>query len=379
MSTTTLIITSSVLIGATLADERQWASVPLTCMFSGMLAATFPASMLMKRIGRRAGFLVGLTFALIGASLATYAIIERAFEVFCCGFALIGIYNGFGHYYRFAAADVATEDYRGRAIAWVMAGGIVAAVVGPNLANLTRDVFPASPFAGSYASLLLFYAASVVLLSFTKIAPSPVEERHGPSRPLSRIVAQPRFIVAVLSAVVAYGSMNFLMAATPLAMAGCGLNFSDTVIVIQWHVLGMFAPAFVTGHLIRRFGVTTIMAIGGVVLLLCFAINIFGSNLSNFVVGLCLLGVGWNFLFIGATTLVTETYMPAEKAKTQGLNDLFVFGTVTITALTSGYLHEHLGWTMLNILVVPVVVIALVAVLWMHRARFSLAARVSSW
>jgi len=340
-------------------------------MFLGMLIATFPASMLMQRIGRRAGFLIGLMFATVGAGLAAYAIVNREFELFCFSFWLIGTFNGFGHYYRFAAADVASEGYRSRAIAWVMAGGVVAAIVGPNLAKFTREIVPTAPFAASYASLLFFYLVSMVLLRFASIPQPTVEEQRGVPRPLMRIVTQPSFFVAVFSAVVAYGSMNFLMTATPLAMADCGFGFDDTVLVIQWHVLGMFAPAFVTGHLIKRFGVTIIMAIGGLILLACGVINLSGVTLSHFLTGLFLLGVGWNFLFIGATTLVTEAYRPPEKAKTQGFNDVLVFGTVTITALSSGYLHEYYGWQLLNIALLPFVVLAIIAIVWLHRSRLS--------
>ncbi len=371
MSAMTLIMPTSVLIGATLADERHWATVPLAFMFLGMLIATFPASMLMQRIGRRAGFLIGLMFATVGAGLAAYAIVNREFELFCFSFWLIGTFNGFGHYYRFAAADVASEGYRSRAIAWVMAGGVVAAIVGPNLAKFTREIVPTAPFAASYASLLFFYLVSMVLLRFASIPQPTLEEQRGVPRPLMRIVTQPSFFVAVFSAVVAYGSMNFLMTATPLAMADCGFGFDDTVLVIQWHVLGMFAPAFVTGHLIKRFGVTIIMAIGGLILLACGVINLSGVTLSHFLTGLFLLGVGWNFLFIGATTLVTEAYRPPEKAKTQGFNDVLVFGTVTITALSSGYLHEYYGWQLLNIALLPFVVLAIIAIVWLHRSRLS--------
>ncbi len=371
MSAMTLIMPTSVLIGATLADEPEWATVPITFMFLGMLVATYPASLLMQRIGRRNGFLFGLMFATVGILLATYAIVNREFELFCFSFWLIGTFNGFGHYYRFAAADVASEGYRSRAIAWVMAGGVVAAIVGPTLAKFTREIVFNAPFAASYACLLFFYLASMVLLRFARIPQPTVEEQRNVPRPLIRIATQPTFLVAVFCGVVAYGSMNFLMTSTPLAMAGCGLSFDDMVLVVQWHVLGMFAPAFVTGHLIKRFGVTIIMGIGGLILLVCGVINLSGVTLPHFLAGLFLLGIGWNFVFIGATTLVTETYSPAEKAKTQGFNDLLVFGTVTLTALTSGYLHEYYGWQWLNIAVLPFIVLAIIAIVWLHRSRLA--------
>jgi len=369
MSATSLVIITSALVGVILAPNRVWATVPLACMFIGSLSCAFPASLLMKRIGRRAGFSVGLAFALIGAVIATLGLLERSFFLFCVGSLLIGLFNGFGQFYRFAAADVASEAYRSRAISWVMAGGVVAAFVGPNLANWSQHLIVGTRFAGSYASLVVLYLLSLSLIAWIRIPKPSAEERSRVGRPLSQIAIQPVFVVAALSAVAAYSVMNLIMTSTPLAMDSYGHDFEQTAWVIQWHILGMFAPSFVTGHLIQRFSATRVMIVGTFLLGLCVVVNLHGQSIPHFWLALVLLGLGWNFLFIGGTTLVTEAYMPAEKAKTQGLNDFLVFGMVALTALTSGVLHQWLGWLTLNIVVVPMIVVALIAVIWLDRVR----------
>jgi MFS family permease len=338
-------------------------------MFVGSLSCAIPASLLMKRIGRRAGFSVGLVFALVGAVVATLGLLGNNFFLFCLGSLFIGIFNGFGQFYRFAAADAATETYRSRAISWVMAGGVIAAFVGPNLANWSQYLIAGTRFAGSYASLLVLYLISLSLIAWIRMPNPSVEERTQTGRPLSQIVKQPIFVVAALSAVAAYSVMNLIMTSTPLAMDGYGHHFEQTARVIQWHILGMYAPSFITGHLIRRFSCTRIMIVGTFLLALCVVVNLHGQSILHFWLALVLLGLGWNFLFIGGTTLVTEAYLPAEKAKTQGLNDFFVFGMVALTALTSGVLHQWLGWLTLNIVVVPMIVAALISVLWLDRVQ----------
>ena len=369
MSATSLVIITSALAGVILAPSKIWATVPLACMFIGSLSCAIPASLLMKRIGRRAGFSVGLGFALAGALIATLGLLENSFLVFCVGSLLIGLFNGFGQFYRFAAADAASEAYRSRAISWVMAGGVVAAFVGPNLANWSQHLMVGTRFAGCYASLLVLYLLSLILIAWIRIPKPSVEERSQSGRPLSQIAMQPIFVVAALSAVAAYSVMNLIMTSTPLAMDSYGHHFEQTTRVIQWHILGMYAPSFLTGHLIRRFSCTRVMIVGTFFLGLCVVVNLHGQNIPHFWLALVLLGLGWNFLFIGGTTLVTETYLPAEKAKTQGLNDFLVFGMVALTALTSGVLHQWLGWLTLNIVVVPMIVAALISVIWLDRVR----------
>lgn len=365
MSANSLIVASAALVGAALAGDPTLATLPIALLFAGVLSCTFPASMLMKRLGRRAGFLLGLSLGCAGAATATLGIHLGSFATFCLGMLLIGTFNAFGNYYRFAAADVASEAYRSRAISYVMAGGVVAAFVGPNLARATRDMMASAEFAASFATLLGLYALSMLALLFARIPPTTPKERSGTARPLSEISRQGKFVVAVLGAMIAYGIMNLVMTATPLAMEHHGHLFDDTAFVIQWHVFAMFAPSFVTGHLIRRYGTANIMLIGGALLGSSIVANLMGGSVLSFWTGLVLLGVGWNFLFVGATTLLTETYEPAEKAKTQGLNDLLIFTTVALTALSSGYLHYAFGWQTLNYVLIPWLLLAMGAVLWL--------------
>ncbi len=369
LSGSSLIIATSALIGFALVENKIWATLPIGCLFLGTLTSTFPASILMKRIGRRAGFMWGPVFGLLGTLLAIIAIIDQNFLLFVIGSFLIGILNGVGYYYRFAAADISSADYRSRAISWVLAGGVLAAFIGPNLASFNRDLISGFPFAGSYASLIVIYILSIVLASRLQIAAPTENERHGPQRPLRQIASQPAFVVAVLSATVAYGVMNLLMTSTPLAMAGCGHSFSDTALVIEWHVLAMFTPSFFTGSVINRFGTLRVMGTGAVILFASVAVNLSGTSVPHFVAALILVGIGWNFLFVGATNLVTESYSSPEKAKTQGLNDLIIFSTVAFTAVSSGIIHELAGWKMLNMMVLPAIALALVAIAWFGYRR----------
>ena len=368
MSANSSILVTSTLAGLALAPSKGWATLPLGIQFLATTACTFPASLLMKHIGRKAGFVIGLLLAIVGALIATSAIVVQSFAGFCVGAALIGAFNGFGQYYRFAAADVASENFRSRAISYVLAGGVIAAFLGPNLALWTRSSIDAAMFAGSYLSLVGLYLGSLVAVIFMHIPRPTLAESHGRGRSLRQIVRQPGFVVAVLGGMIGYGVMNLLMTATPLAMQGHGHGFADTSFVIQWHILGMFLPSFFTGHLIRYFGVLKIMLAGGVLLIFCVGVNLLGSSVSHFWSALLVLGVGWNFLFIGATNLLTKSYQPIEKAKTQGLNDLLVFGTVGITALSSGFLHHELGWKNVNLSVIPWIVLVFLVTLWLrHR------------
>ena len=371
LSGSSLIVATSALTGLSLASNSLWATVPLSCMYVGTLLTTFPASLMMKRIGRRAGFMIGPLAGLVGAAVAIHAITERDFWLFCAGSFLIGVLNGVGHYYRFAAADISGKVFRSRAISWVLAGGVAAAFVGPNLAAFNRDLIAGFPFAGSYASLLIVYSLSILLASFLRISPPTEVERHGSQRPLKQIICQPVFFVPVAGALIAYGVMNLVMTSTPLAMAGCGHSFSDTAFVIEWHVLAMFLPSFFTGNLITRFGVLRIMGIGVLMLFASVAASLNGDTVAHFVAALALLGLGWNFLFIGGTTLVTESYTSSEKAKTQGLNDLMIFGTVALTAGISGVVHEIAGWKMLNLAVLPFLALVLLLIIWFSRVRQS--------
>jgi len=337
-----LVLASSPLVGKALSGYKSLSTLPFALLFLTQMTTTVPASMFMGRVGRRLGFMNGAMFGLAGAAVATGGVYSGSFVIFCIGTTLIGVFNGFGQYYRFAAADVASQEFRSRAISYVLAGGVIAAFAGPNLANWSRRFLPAE-FAGSYASLILIYLLSFAIATLLKIPHTAAASHSENGRPLSVIARQQAYIVAVASAMVGYGVMNFIMIATPLAMQFYAHPFSDTAFVIQWHVFGMYAPSFFTGHLIRRFGVANIMLTGIVLLGLCVGVNVAGSTVMHFWVSLFSLGLGWNFLFIGATTLLTETYSFNEKAKAQALNDFIVFGTVTLTSFSSGAVQHTLG------------------------------------
>ena len=368
MTSTSAIVTSAALIGHSLADDKALATLPLAMQFVAVMAVTAPASFLMKRIGRRGGFTVGLCVGLIGAFLAIVAIRDTDFVLFCIASFLVGTFNGFGQYYRFAAADTAEEVFKSRAISLVMAGGVIASM-GPLLANFSKDLLPNDLFAGVYVVIAILYVASLLTLRFINIPRPGAEERASGGRPLHVIMRQPVFIVAALGGIVGYMLMSLLMSATPLAMHGAGHGFFNTAQVIQWHVFAMFAPAFFTGHLIRRFGTTTIMGAGAVLISACVFINLAGIDLAYFWVAGMALGVGWCFLFVGATTLVTEAYTPPEKAKTQAANDFLVFGSVAFAALMSGVLHEWIGWQVINYIALPFLGIVLIALFVMLRWR----------
>jgi len=365
-----LLIATSALVGYRLAPDRALATLPLAMQMLASMLTSIPASLLMQRFGRRAGFLLGSTIGITGAGLATVAIVTGNFTLFVFGAALSGMFAGFGNYYRFAAADVATVDYRSTAISYVMAGGVIAAFIGPNLAHWT-SAWLVAPFAGSYLAL-----AAILMLSFTTQLfldiPRPVRAAHGSGRTLAAIARQPVFIVAAIGGMLGYGIMALVMTATPLAMHEHNYAFGDTAFVIEWHVLGMFAPSFFTGHLIRRFGVLQVMLVGGLLSAVCVGINLTGTSLSHFWLALFLLGMGWNFLFIGATTLLTETYAQEEKAKTQALNDFLVFSTVTIAVLSAGSLQHHLGWQAVNYGVIPLIAVTVIAVAWLLLRRRSM-------
>jgi len=365
---TSTLLTSSAIVGLALAGHKSLATMPLALLFLAQMATTIPASLYMAKVGRRLGFMTSSLFGLAGAAIMTAAVVTANFGLFCLGTALIGVFNGFGQYYRFTAAEVVPDDYRSRAISYVLVGGVIAAFAGPNLANWSRHLLPAE-FAGSYACLVGLYLLAFGFASLLQIPKPAAAARSTSGRPLSIIAGQPAYLVAVASAMVGYGIMNFIMIATPLAMHGYAHAFSDTAFVIQWHILGMFVPSFFTGHLIRRFGTANIMLTGILLLGLCVWINFSGTTVTHFWSALVLLGLGWNFLFVGATTLLTETYAPEEKAKAQALNDFIVFGTVTLTSFSSGAVQHALGWQTINLAVIPFLVLVTIANLWLRSTR----------
>jgi MFS family permease len=356
------------LAGYALATNKSLATLPVTGWVVGASLTTFFASLLMKRIGRKGGFTFGALVGIVGAVICCVALYVANFWLFVAGTTVFGVYNAFGQYYRFAAADAAAHDFKAKAISYVLAGGLVGGIVGPTVSKWTKDALP-TEFLGAYLTLIVFLCVVLAVIRFLDI-PAPTEaEAKASGRPLAEIVAQPAFVVAVLAAAFGYGVMNLLMTATPLAMGICGHPYSAAATVISWHVIGMFAPSFFTGSLIKRFGVLNVMLAGVVLNFVCIGIALAGIDVANFWAALFLLGVGWNFLYIGATALLTETYRPAEKAKAQGANDMLIFLTMATSSFSSGMLLEANGWQLLNYLAIPFVAAIGFALLWLMTKR----------
>jgi MFS family permease len=365
MSGNSLMVTSAALVGFALAEDKSLATLPLAAQFLATMLTSAPASLLMGQIGRKPAFLLATVIGAGGAILATHAIIIGSFWQFCAGAALSGAFNGFGNYYRFAAAEVVAPNKRARAISAVMAGGVLAAFIGPNLANWAQNLITDARFAGGFAAVVGLQVIAATALLFTRLEKPGQQQVQGEARPLLVIARQPRFVVAVVCAMLGYGVMSLVMTATPLAMQHHQHPFGDTAFVIQWHVLGMFAPSFFTGRLIERFGVSNILLIGGLLGAACLGINLYGQSLWHFWLALFALGVSWNFLFIGGTTLLTETHSAAEKPKVQALNDSLVFTTVTLASLSAGALQHSFGWQAVNQGVLLPVTAILIAVMWL--------------
>ncbi|HTW51029.1 MAG TPA: MFS transporter [Stellaceae bacterium] len=367
MTSMSVLATTSAIIGHMLAANKALSTLPVALQQTGMMCATIPAALLMGRIGRRGGFWTGAGFGASGAVVAGTGIWLGSFPVFCLGTFMIGGSNGFAQQYRFAAAELADEGFRARAISLVLAGGVVSGVFGPETARWSRDLFAPVAFAGCFAMIVVLQLGAAALLGFVRLPPPPPRGTlRGAGRPLGQIVRQPLFIVALLAGMIGYGVMALVMTATPIAMIDCGFRFTDAAFVIQWHILGMYAPSFVTGSLINRFGVSTILLTGAALLLACCGVNLSGIAEGNFWAANALLGVGWNFLFIGATTLLTRTYRPEERAKVQALNDFMIFGTSTVSSFSSGALLAGSGWTSVQLTVMPFVAVAVAAIVWMR-------------
>jgi len=375
MSGTSLMVATTALVGYALADDKVYASLPFTLQLVATMFTSIPAAMLMAKIGRKSTFMLGTVIAMLGAAICAYAVTEHNFLYFVIGSVLIGIFSGFANFYRFTAADSVDIDHKSRAISYVLAGGVLAAIIGPNLANHTRDIITNAAFAGSYASIIILYILSFILLSFLDL---PHEKPHADvkqdsGRPLSIIIKQPRFIIALISGTLGYATMTLLMTATPLAMQHHEHAYSDTAFVIQWHVLGMFAPSFFTGSLIKKFGLLPIMFLGALFAIACIIINLNGTTTYHFWTALLLLGISWNFLFIGATTLLTETYSESEKFKTQAINDFLVFSVVSAASLSAGILHHKFGWQFVNYIAIPAVIGIIISLLWLYKINKTIA------
>jgi MFS family permease len=317
------------------------------------------------RFGRKVSFQLGLLVALAATLLCAYAVVSKNFWLLCSATVIAGYYNANANLYRFAAAELAPADWREKAVSLVMAGGLLGAVLGPNLAQITRNLMTV-PFAGAYLALAGVALLSMAVLGLIDFPPPPPKKFTQPGRPLRDILRQPTFIIAAATGALGFGVMNLLMAATPLAMQQCGLPFSDAALVLEWHVIGMFAPGFFTGHLIKRFGVLSIMGVGVVLNLLCIGVALSGVDLQQFLIALFLLGVGWNFLFTGSTTLSLQTYTPEEKDRAQGALNFTVFATLALSSFASGLLVTTSGWQWLNLGSLVPVALTGAALVWLH-------------
>ncbi len=361
------VMTLSGVVGQQLTPSPALATLPVAMMQVGSVLFTLPASLLMKRIGRRPGFLIGTTVGgITGGAVAATGVVLGSFWIFCAGNLLLGIYQGFAMYYRFAAADCAGEAFRSKAISLVLVGGVAAAFLGPWNANYGQLLWSAAPEAGPYLIVVGASILATILVGMLRVP--PVREPLGGDgqRPMAVIARQPAFVVAVLAAAVGYAVMVLVMTATPLAVRQAGFGMDQAAFVMQWHVLGMFLPSFFTGHLIARFGVLNILTAGVLILVVSAAVAVSGVALWQFWIALVLLGVGWNFLFVGGSTLLTQVHTQAERGKTQGVNDLTIFSLVALGSLAAGALLHHIGWAGLNLAMLPPLMVTLAAITWLR-------------
>ncbi len=354
------------LVGLSLAPLGWMATLPVMGYVVGGALSTGLVARTQHRFGRKISFQLGLLVALFSAGLGAWAVSHHQFWWLVCATVVAGYYSANAQLYRFAAAELCQPSFREKAVSWVMAGGLIGAVIGPNLAMFTKDI-TSVPFTGPYLALAGIALLSMTVISQIQFPPLPPKNQQaGPGRPLSEIMRQPVFVVSAMAAALGYGVMNLLMAATPLAMQTCGLSFENTALVLQWHVIGMFAPGFFTGHLIQRFGVLRIMGVGVLLNALCIGVALSGVALHDFLISMLVLGIGWNFVFTGSTTLSLQAYTPQEKDRAQGAINFCVFGTMAFTSFASGALVTTQGWALLNVGSLVPVLITGAALLWLR-------------
>ncbi len=353
-----------------LGPDKSLATAPVTGFNVGVALGALPAAWTIRKLGQKYGFMVGSLISTLGGACAALALFQYSFVMFILALALMGLGGAFTQQFRFAAADNAPPVFKAQAISWVLGGGIVSAVLGPQAVILTRDMFLPVQFAGAYAAIILFGLAGFAILTLLLITPltnTQISDAAtlGSGRPLMEIIKQRRFIVALVCSVGSYSLMSFVMTGAPLAMVGCGFTINEATLGIQWHVLAMFAPSFFTGKLISRFGKETIVATGLVILMLCAAVALSGIHLWQFWTSLVLLGLGWNFGFIGATAMVTDCYRPEEKGAVQGFHDFVLFSSVALSSLFSGKILYVWGWNTVNLMIFPVTMLCLAALGWL--------------
>ncbi|OCQ20536.1 MFS transporter [Pseudoalteromonas luteoviolacea] len=357
-----LLVTISALVGQMLSPSATLTTLPIAMQMLGLLLTTVPASLVMAKTGRKLGFSIGNVIGTLGAVIGFISLSQSHFYLFCVATFLIGVGIGFATLYRFAAIEA--SDKPARAISMIMASGVIAAILGPNLAVWVNHHFPALNYANSFLALTCVYLIALCLLQM--VAFNEVTEKQSclAPRPIKEIISQPQFVIAALIGMISYSVMNLLMTATPLAMHRHGFDLAESALVIEWHVLGMFLPSFFTGKLVERYSAVNMTVAGCLFMLACAVINLLGVTHWHFMTALFLLGVGWNFMFISATALVSQTYEPHERAKTQAANEFFVFSMVVVSSLFAGWLESEIGWQPLNIWSVPIVCVALGASLW---------------
>ncbi|MBP3126405.1 MFS transporter [Thalassospira sp. ER-Se-21-Dark] len=370
-SAMSLIFTVAAVIGFSLASDKSLSTLPVAFMMIAMMAMTAPSAVVMAKMGRKFGFWMGATIAMMGAVSGMGAVYYANFWLLCAACACIGAGNAIAMQYRFAAAEAAPAEFRARAISYTMLGGLASAFIGPNLASFARDWFETIPFLGTFVALIGLQFLLVIAIGQLRLPDMRGHKHPEPARPLSTVMGQPAVIVAIIAGALGYAVMSFVMTATPLAILDCDYAFGDAAFIIQWHVVGMYAPGFFTGNLIKRFGALKVIQAGAILNFACLAVGLAGQDLiGNFWVSLVLLGVGWNFMFVGATTFLTENYRPSEQARVQAINEFCVFGTVAIASLSAGTIYAGSGWgTLLYSAALPVGLVLLIVATFAIRRK----------
>jgi MFS family permease len=366
---TLAFIAASLVAISMLGDNLTFVTAPVTLMLVGTAAGTLPSAYLMRAWGRKWGFVIGSVIGAVGSAIAAFAVGIDSFVLFNIGIFLFGIYGGAAQQYRFAAADVAPEHIKAKSISLVVAMGVVGAFAGPETVLMTKGLFGWVPFEATFWALMLFCLLAAAIVLGIDIPKLTKAEYDDSGRPLSRIVVVPTFIVALIAALFGYMAMNFLMTATPVTMRIEAFTDNHIVRVIQWHVVGMFAPGFFTGSLIQRSGVVRIIVLGSALLLVSVIVALAGDSFAHFFVALFLLGVGWNFAFTGGTVLLTEVHTPSERAKVQGVNDFILFSGLAISSLSAGMIYHFFGWMWVNLATAPLILAVLLPAIWLRSVR----------
>jgi MFS family permease len=353
------------ILGAMLAPDRSLATLPISIMIVGTWFGTLPVGWLVRRFGRRVAYQIGAAVGCLAGFIGYTAIIHASFPLYLVATFCAGLYQASHLSYRFAAADTASTEFKGRAVSWVLAGGLFAAFLGPQLVILTKDLIPPYLFAASYLGQAAAAVCALLVLTQVRAPAHVVQHAVGRARPLAEIARQPRFIVAAACGVASYALMNLMMTAAPLAMVDCGHSVGNAALGIQWHVLAMFAPSFISGALVTRFGAVPIVAVGLALLAASALVGFADTTVAHFWTALVLLGIGWNFAFVGATTMLLECYRPEERTKVQSFNDFLIFGTMAVGSFASGAMLAHFGWYLVNLVMLPVVAAAAAMLAWL--------------